>query len=618
MSTDLQKNGKARFKTLDSTIITEDENGRREDTGRRVEEINNEMAMSMGVSKAILNNVVFCHQEDSNWPLEEGQKLKVKFDEIFGTTDYNKAIVKFINIRKEYEGKLKNQKDKKDNLESKKKTAEHKSVALELLKQKYAGLEKRSKELETQIVEVEKKSAEIEAYVEKVGKLHGEKVAKEKDIETMKENTAKLKTKIKNRIDCEIDELEDKLKTFLETQKENVKKLEDLRAEHRRIEEQKKEVEKQTIEGTAKLDVMATKLGEQQDLISNRFRAIEKLCEQLGIQINSDANSQTMEDDDLRSFFNQIESGIKDIEDKLSKAKARGEKQDHDFQVQIDKARDEKTAAETNLVTHRQRIGKLERDIKELRSNISSIETSMPKFNQLQEEIKDGEKKLARLKSENNLEQLEDSRCILEVEKVELDEKQRELEEDVEKLESVSQVVNELAAKKSELSKAQSDFDRFKNKSASTIKHLFPSRIITSNFKDEVQSLRDSLEAEVQEIKTGLDKARSEGNRIQAQRDQKRKELKQKEGELKDTKDRIYRVCDGRDYMDFLTQQKDKVDKLNLELAFHKSSESIYGKYIQDIKADPCCPLCHKNFQGNETDDLKGNFFLIRFHVFLR
>jgi hypothetical protein len=32
--------------------------------------------MSLGVSKPILNYVIFCHQEDSNWPLEEGKKVK--------------------------------------------------------------------------------------------------------------------------------------------------------------------------------------------------------------------------------------------------------------------------------------------------------------------------------------------------------------------------------------------------------------------------------------------------------------------------------------------------------------------------------------------------------------
>lgn len=606
MKTDLQKNGKPKFKTLDSTIITEDSQGRREDTGRRVEEVNNEMAVAMGVSKSILNNVVFCHQEDSNWPLEEGQKLKTKFDEIFGTTDYNKAIDKFIKLRKGYEDKLKEFKINKVNLESKKKTADHKTTALEVLKQKHDSLERRSQELETEIVEVEEQMAKLATFMEKAGKLHGEKVVKESAIETLSANSAKLRTKIKTLMDCHVDELEDKLKTFLETQKENVRKLDDLRAEYKRIDEEKKNVDKQTIEGTSELGVMDTKLGEQKVRISERFQAIGKLCEQLGIQINTDQSSQTMDDNDLSSFFSRIECGIVDIEDRLSKAKANADKQDLDFQQQIDKIREDKVAAETNLVTHRQRITKLERDIKEKRSEIASIETSMPAFNKLRDDIKNAAKNLARLKTETNLDDMEKNRNALEIEKNELEDKQHALEADEEKLDSISQVVNELTAKENELSKDQGEFDRLKNKTASTIKHLFAPRVVDRNFKDEVQSLSNSLKTEVQDMKNSLDETRRIGNRLQTERDHKRTQLKQKESELKDTRDRIYHVCDGRDYMDFLTQQKEKVDKLNLELAFHKSSESIYGKYIQDIGQDPCCPLCHKNFQGNETENLKG------------
>ena len=69
------------------------------------------MARHLGVSKAVLNNVLFCHQEDSYWyvfsateticvyvhdlvknssdfyrPLSEGKALKTKFDEIFAST----------------------------------------------------------------------------------------------------------------------------------------------------------------------------------------------------------------------------------------------------------------------------------------------------------------------------------------------------------------------------------------------------------------------------------------------------------------------------------------------------------------------------------------------------
>ena len=41
--------------------------------------------------QAVLENVIFVHQEDSNWPLADGQTLKKKFDDIFNATKYTKA-----------------------------------------------------------------------------------------------------------------------------------------------------------------------------------------------------------------------------------------------------------------------------------------------------------------------------------------------------------------------------------------------------------------------------------------------------------------------------------------------------------------------------------------------
>lgn len=49
-------------------------------------EIDREMISALGVSKAVLNHVIFCHQEESNWPLSEGKALKQKFDDIFSAT----------------------------------------------------------------------------------------------------------------------------------------------------------------------------------------------------------------------------------------------------------------------------------------------------------------------------------------------------------------------------------------------------------------------------------------------------------------------------------------------------------------------------------------------------
>lgn len=62
--------------------------GERVSLSSKCAEIDREMISALGVSKAVLNHVIFCHQEESNWPLSEGKALKQKFDEIFSATRY--------------------------------------------------------------------------------------------------------------------------------------------------------------------------------------------------------------------------------------------------------------------------------------------------------------------------------------------------------------------------------------------------------------------------------------------------------------------------------------------------------------------------------------------------
>ena len=53
----------------------------------------------LGCMQAILENVIFVHQEDSNWPLAEGQTLKKKFDDIFAATKYTKVPISGLRSR---------------------------------------------------------------------------------------------------------------------------------------------------------------------------------------------------------------------------------------------------------------------------------------------------------------------------------------------------------------------------------------------------------------------------------------------------------------------------------------------------------------------------------------
>ena len=61
----------------------------------------------LGVSAAILNNVIFCHQEECNWPLTEGADLKKRFDDIFESSRYTEALKEIRKTKKELDGKAK-------------------------------------------------------------------------------------------------------------------------------------------------------------------------------------------------------------------------------------------------------------------------------------------------------------------------------------------------------------------------------------------------------------------------------------------------------------------------------------------------------------------------------
>ena len=94
-------------KTLEGQLMM-NTNGERISMSTRVAELDLLMPQNLGVSKAILDSVIFCHQDESLWPLSEPGILKKKFDEIFEALKYTKAIDNIKTLRKTQGQKLQN------------------------------------------------------------------------------------------------------------------------------------------------------------------------------------------------------------------------------------------------------------------------------------------------------------------------------------------------------------------------------------------------------------------------------------------------------------------------------------------------------------------------------
>ncbi|KYK63514.1 RecF/RecN/SMC N terminal domain-containing protein [Toxoplasma gondii TgCatPRC2] len=94
---------KATFKQLEPYLQLKDSaTGQKASIGNKCADIDLQLPGLLGIHRAVLEHVVFCHQEESCWPLSDMQVLKKKFDQLFGATRYVKALESIRAIRKQH------------------------------------------------------------------------------------------------------------------------------------------------------------------------------------------------------------------------------------------------------------------------------------------------------------------------------------------------------------------------------------------------------------------------------------------------------------------------------------------------------------------------------------
>ena len=155
------------FLFIDSTIQTKFPDRDKATTlSSKCADTNQDILLSLGVSRPILNYVIFCHQEDSNWPLEEGSKVKDKFDEIFNSAKYQKCLKNIKDVRKVELDKAKMHKKDMEHYKSDKEYAETKAEDLARKQQELEGIQE----------SMERLRSKMKPLVEELQKLHEEEM----------------------------------------------------------------------------------------------------------------------------------------------------------------------------------------------------------------------------------------------------------------------------------------------------------------------------------------------------------------------------------------------------------------------------------------------------------
>lgn len=147
------------FKTLDGQLAVMDK-GTKTTMSTKNAELDTSIPVYLGASRAILDYVIFCHQDDSLWPLSEASVLKKRFDDIFEALKFTKVLDNLKTIKKDMTTDIKLIEQSVHHLKIDKSRAAKINERVNDLNQK---VETYTEEIAVITVEIEKKEKDAEA-----------------------------------------------------------------------------------------------------------------------------------------------------------------------------------------------------------------------------------------------------------------------------------------------------------------------------------------------------------------------------------------------------------------------------------------------------------------------
>lgn len=298
------------FKSLDGTMKTTNNQGERVSTTMKCSDLDRCVSESLGVTSAILENVIFCHQEDSNWPMQEGMILKKKLDDIFESTRYTKALEAFSKSKKEFAAKAKDLKAAQSEL------AAHMSAADLYIKEQRDCKENEEEcreEMQLQTEQIERVEVKIERCRETL-----------KRMESSKEEVTKMQWKIddlKRRVEEKTQNLE---KVHTESDRALAELLDDFDNEMQKKEQSRRELQRsidalsyessQLRDEADELNVkrgVADSLAQHFGSLSTKFNeCVRKVCQKYNIQPPVIFDGTKYKPTAAREFLNRLNSAI--------------------------------------------------------------------------------------------------------------------------------------------------------------------------------------------------------------------------------------------------------------------------------------------------------------------
>ncbi|PHH87102.1 hypothetical protein CDD83_9312 [Cordyceps sp. RAO-2017] len=595
-------------KTLDCSLVVVN-NGERTTTSTRQAQLDEMIPERLGVSRAILDSVIFCHQDDSLWPLSEPAALKKRFDEIFEALKYTKAIDNLKVLRKkqvEQLGKLQNDeahnKANKDRGERAEKRMTLLQGEIEAARDKCEAL---SAEMQETQDKIKQKREQANSFLQIVQNLSN----KREQLEYRQDAVDELRQTI--------DELPDDDAALEESLAQYEQSMERLRDESERNKSQYNQLQRELSDQRKDLAAKLSERGKHQSDKDKHERQLKSRME----MIREAARAHSFRGYDGELSDQQVKSFHDKIQKLLDEKKRDLERLQRENSAELDKAtavitdlEGRKAAKTQDRVSAKQRIGAIDKRINVLKNDESRIDVDEGAKAVLDSQLEEIGDRFRRAQQE-----LEKSDCDQQL--AEDNDKLRQLESESERLGSELVECTRLASERAQLDFRKKELADRKRK-LETLSNAWNSKLAAALGQDvDLGSLEASFQTVLaQQSKVAQDarkkreqareKQQAADFRLRTAKESREKKLQDVARCKREVVAALQVVRDNAvidDYLEEVESVEQQVEELRNELSLFDALVDYYTKCKRTLDSKKKCQLCERHFddgQGASVDRL--------------
>ncbi|OQV15878.1 DNA repair protein RAD50 [Hypsibius exemplaris] len=592
-----------KFKTLESTLTTY-KGGRRLAAAQTVDQAGQLMQSILGVPKAILNSVIFCHQEESDWPLDQASKLKDKFDEIFAATKYIKALEAFRDLKKKDKVDLKAAEERKDQKRIFYKEAEVKILELDTSKKDAVAL--------TESIDALTEAGNVlEMQQEKLQCRLDETAHTEKNLEKTTNELAAASSRAEDllqRLGEEYPGTNDDLRHEMQRSKsvtgDKKRQLEKDKKWSNDVEKKLADLRKKSASIRESLGSLNAQSEQHKKHIVERDNLIRHLSRQFEMKMYMNIINDFIPEE-IESFLKDFAIIVAQIEDRFAQQKLEADREMEDITHNMASRKQELENLLDTLKRLKKEVRDKDKQAGEIADELSDMQSQSTKLSALETKIATQDKALQDASALLDLVDLRRQIADHSDRRKTLNDEIKLLRALLQKKESQQGLHTQINMLEKQRNEKKDLSDKLRNKLNAFVDHV--------GVKLRSEDIKGTLDRKMKESADTAEEDRKTAGKLDtkialknSERAATKKELDATMSQIKVIEEDREKLCGSgdADIGDALKTADAEIGKLQGELAEWQGKAHVLKGFrdeLQRTSGTPCCPTCHRGFE-DESD----------------